>query len=124
MKRIVFWSSLAGAALLAACGQQESADNGAVNSAIESSPANMAAAVETENLAQANNLNAVEEATPEADAPAEERAPPPAAKARTEGARRASPEPPAAQPAPKQEPAPAPTSTCTPEHEAMGHCKQ
>lgn len=128
MKKIVIWPAMVGVALLAACGPQEGADDNAVNNAVEPAPANIAAPVEAENLAQANSLNPVEEATSEADAPTEEHAQPPAAKARTERARSASPERPAeeraAEPAPKQEPAPAPASTCTPEHEAMGHCKQ
>lgn len=64
MKKIVSWSAVVGVALLAACGPQKSADKGAVNQAMEPAPANMAASAEAENLAHANDLNALEEATP------------------------------------------------------------
>ena len=124
MKKFVFWTVAASAALLAACGQQEGADNFSANNVMELPPANMAAPIDTGNVTESGNMSAVEEATPAAEAPTEDRAQPAPKAAPTPTTRPTPRERPAARPAPKQEPAPPPTSTCTPEHEAMGHCKQ
>lgn len=124
MKKFVFWTVTTGAALLAACGQQESAGNANANNVDGLPPANMTAPIDAGNVTETGNMSAVDEATPTAEAPAEDRAQPAPKAAPTPSARPTPRERPAVAPAPKQEPAPPPTSTCTPEHEAMGHCKQ
>ena len=124
MKKFAFCTVTAGAILLAACGQQEGTDNASANNVMELPPANMAAPIDSGDVTETGNMSAVEEATPAAEAPAEGRAEPAPKAVPTPSARPTPRERPAARPAPKQEPAPPPTSTCTPEHEAMGHCKQ
>jgi outer membrane biosynthesis protein TonB len=125
--KIVPWTVTMGAVLLAACSQQEGANNSDANKVMGLPPANLASPNEPQNLADSGNMNASEETTRQTDAPAENRMQA-APKAPSQGSRAAPrerpAEPVAQRPAPKQEPSPAPTPVCTPEHAAMGHCKQ
>ena len=117
----------AGAALLAACGQQGSAENEAASNVVQLPPANMAAPLEPQEMNQVATMKATEETTSQAAAPVED-AEQPKPKTRSEAPRSSPAEPPVQRPAeqaaPKPEPSPTPASTCTPEHEAMGHCKR
>lgn len=107
---------LAAATALAGCGQPPAESNAAVNNIVEAVPANAAAPAGVGNLAEPANTSAAEAPTPAPRAaPAPEPRPSPATDKQMPLERRVD----------RVEPAPAPTSnSCTPEHEAMGHCKQ
>ena len=136
MMKTAFLLAVAGAALMTACAEPSGGENNLAgdnllaidgnvlaNVAGDIAPLNEAAEAPAANDAAAAGSSAVEQPRPAApvrtpSAPAARPEPAPKADrpARTERS--------APRPAPKQEPSPPPASTCTPEHEAMGHCKQ
>lgn len=147
MKRTVFLLGIAGASLMtvAACSEQSAGNNVAAenglgidsnllaNVAGEIAPANQSAnASMSENASEAPGSaeqNGPTGSSPTAAAPAPRAEPAtpvsrPRAATQAPADRPARAEPSAARPASKQEPSAPPTSTCTAEHEAMGHCKQ
>ena len=139
MKRTVFMLAMAGASLVtvAACSEQSETNNlvGDNGLAIDSNVlANVAGDIAPLNgsteAPAANETGAAGSSAAEQPRPAAPVRTPPAPAAQPEPAPKARPDQPARtertapRPAPKQEPSPPPASTCTPEHEAMGHCKQ
>ena len=121
MKKIAFLALTTGAAMLAGCGRPEIENSVAANNDVEAAPSNAAAPSNEAAPPEPANLSATEGAAP---APRAAPAPEPRPARGTDKQtmpqeRRADrPAPPA------REPAPTPPVTCTPEHEAMGHCKQ
>ena len=120
MKRMIL--AVAGITLLAACGQQQ-AETGAVsNNIVEAVTTNAVAPSEAGNVVEPANSSVSEVAAPVSrPTPAVRPRPAPGAdkqimplESRTDRV----------EPAGPSDPAPAPKSNCTPEHEAMGHCKQ
>ena len=121
MKKTAFWTATAGAAMLAACGQPEIENNLAANNVAEAAPANAAVPSDDGNVSEPANMSAAEAAAPAPRAaPTPEPRPAPTTRREIMPVERRVDR---VEPAPKQEPS-APTTTCTPEHEAMGHCKQ
>lgn len=121
MKKTAFWTATAGAAMLAACGQPEIENSGAANNVAEAAPANAAIPSDDGNVSEPANLSAAEGAVPApraAPTPEPRPAPTPRREIMPVERRVDRPAP------PEREPSPAPATTCTPEHEAMGHCKQ
>ena len=117
--------AMAGVPLLAACGQPEVDNNVAANDAVAANKVVEAAPVNAVdgNVSQAGNSSApAMTVSPEPRvAPAPDPRTAPGAERQIMPLERRVDR---VEPAPKQEPAPTPTSNCTPEHEAMGHCKQ
>lgn len=112
--------AMTGAAMLAACGQPETENNAAVNNLV-AVPANVAAPSDDGNSAEPANTSVAEVPTPAPRAtPTPEPRPAPGTHKEIMPLERRVDR---VEPAPKQQPS-APTSRCTPEHEAMGHCKQ
>ena len=135
MMRTSFLLAVAGTALMTACSEPSGGENnlaGANGLAIDGNVlANVAGDISLNGTAEAPAANetagssAVEQPRPAAPVrtpPAPAARPEPAPNAQAD--RPARTERSAPRPAPKQEPSPPPATTCTPEHEAMGHCKQ
>ena len=134
-------------ATVAACSQPDATNDAAANNvlAVDGDVLdNVAANVSANGSETSTPMGGLSEGSTAAPGEAAPAAPPPAAAApppppRPSTATKATPAPrpaernqaatrPAARPAPAPTPTPTPTptsnSTCTPEHEAMGHCKQ
>jgi hypothetical protein len=126
MKKIAFWALTSGAAMLAGCGRPETENSVAANDSVadnvvEAVPSNAAAPSNEGAPFEPANMSATDGAPP-----VQRAAPAPAPRpARGTDKQTVPQERRADRPAPPvREPAPAPPVTCTPEHEAMGHCKQ
>ena len=122
MKTKAILLTLAGAAMVAACGQPEIDNSVAANNIAEAAPGNSAVPSDEGNVSEPANMSAAEGAAPAPRAaPTPEPRPAPTTRREIMPLERRVDR---VEPAPKQEPSPAPATTCTPEHEAMGHCKQ
>jgi hypothetical protein len=124
MKNRTILIAVAGAAVLAACGQPEVGNVAEANNVAQTAPVNAVDPVDDSQVSVAGNASVAEAPSPAAPRPvpaAEPRPAPGTERQIMPLERRVDRAAPAAEPSP---PPPANSTTCTPEHEAMGHCKQ